>query len=474
MAIITRTFFEKSNTIARNNRANNSLSPILELNYGDMLSRFIIYFDHNKVKKLVEDKTYPDISKLKHTLRLTNAASFDMLPYKECLNCEYTGPRQRAVSFDLIFFLVPQYWDNGRGFDLVQDLDTKYHRAFDVNASNWFNATNACEWDNPGIYSIDDLSVEFDKFTSKKGNLSSIIIGKQHFDFGNEPIEFDITETFNKFITGKLENYGIGVAFAPRYEYMKPDKTQYVGFFGPHTNTFYEPFIETRYDDTINDDRESFYKERVNKLYFYASVGGSYVNLDELPICSIEGSKIEAEQATKGVYYVEVDGKHFEPDTMYYDTWSNLKYNGREIPDVELAFTPKFGDNHFTFGLPVKKEETRYVPNLYGIMQDEKILQGDKRKINVDLNIPYTTLQGRDVEKLQYRIFVKEDNKETTVIDYTDIEQGYIENYFFIKTDEMVPARYYIDIRIEQNMELIYHHEMLEFEIIGEKKEHYI
>ena len=40
----------------------------MEINYGNMLSRGIIYFDHSKVKKMVEDKTYTDINKLKHIL----------------------------------------------------------------------------------------------------------------------------------------------------------------------------------------------------------------------------------------------------------------------------------------------------------------------------------------------------------------------------------------------------------------------
>ena len=63
MAINTKTYITKSNTIVKDSNVNLSLNPVMELNYGKMLTRGIIYFDHNKVKKLVEDKTYPDMSK---------------------------------------------------------------------------------------------------------------------------------------------------------------------------------------------------------------------------------------------------------------------------------------------------------------------------------------------------------------------------------------------------------------------------
>ena len=63
MAINTKTFISKSNTIIKDNASNTSLNPVMELNYGKMLTRGMIYFDHNKVKQMVEDKIYPNISK---------------------------------------------------------------------------------------------------------------------------------------------------------------------------------------------------------------------------------------------------------------------------------------------------------------------------------------------------------------------------------------------------------------------------
>ena len=129
MAINTKTYISKSNTIVKDSNVNLALNPVMELNYGVMLTRGLIYFDISKIKKRVEDKVYPDISKLKHVLKMTNAASVN----DRRINCymtdsEYDKHKLRAVSFDLIFFLLPKNWDGGRGFDYVQDLYNKHGR----------------------------------------------------------------------------------------------------------------------------------------------------------------------------------------------------------------------------------------------------------------------------------------------------------------------------------------------------------
>ena len=73
----------------------------------------------------------------------------------------------------------------------------------------------------------------------------------------------DITEIFNKFITGELENQGIGIAFAPSFATLSTYKTQYVGFFTQHTHSFFEPYVETTYDETIEDALKSLDKVTV-------------------------------------------------------------------------------------------------------------------------------------------------------------------------------------------------------------------
>ena len=440
----------------------------MELNYGNMLTRGIIWFDHNKVKKLVEDKTYPDMSKLKHVLKMTNAASItDKNFSRPCIDSEKKSFKQRAVSFDIIFFLINQKWDNGHGFNYFLDSSDVDKRGYSYDGSSWFQYQTLNKWEEEGIYSTDTLSKEYDKFNAKSGNLSKIIFASEHFEYGNENIELDITEIFNKFVTGELKNYGIGIAFSPILEEAKTCLSQYVGFFTQHTHSFFEPYVETTYDETIEDDRTNFYLDKDNKLYFYSSVGGNYVNLDVLPTCEINGQTYNVKQSTKGIYYIDINlpSSEYETDIMLYDTWSNIIYKGKHFKDVELAFVTKSDSEYFKFGLPSQNEDIEIIPSLYGINDHEEIKQGDIRKVNIDCRIPYTTDQLRAVDGIDYRIYVLEANKQYDVVSWTKTERGYNENYFIVNTNDLLPARYYIDIRIHRNLELINHLNALQFNV---------
>ena len=476
MAIVTHTFIDKSNTIIKDSMASVGLNPILELNYGKMLTRGLIHFDHTKVKKMVEDKIYPDTSKLRHVLKMKNAGSIDDKHINRIyLDSNGDYYKQRTSSFDLIYFLIPNDWDEGKGFDYKQDLNLRNHRAYSWRGCNWYQYQTYCKWENEGIYSTDKLSKELDLFTSKNGNQSNIIIGYQHFDKGNESIEFDITETFNKFITGELCNYGIGIAFSPQYENKNTELTQYVGFFTSHTHSFFEPYVETTYNETIEDDRADFYLDKSNKLYFYSIVGGKYANLDEFPTCMVNDTSYEVKQATKGVYYIdiEVPSSSYEDNTMLYDVWSNIKYKGKSFPNVELEFVTKSSNDYYQFGIPSSRQETELIPTLYGIKYKEVIKRGDIRKINVDCRIPYTTDQDRNNNYIEYRLYILSGEKQIDVIDWQKVEKGYNENYFLINTNELLPSRYYIDIRINVNMELFNYQRVLEFDISDNITEYY-
>lgn len=474
---VTKTYASKSNTISRDEEyVNMGLNPVMELNYGKMLTRGLIYFDHNKVKKMVEDKTYPDINKLHHVLKMTNCSSIEFKgETRPCMDSTLQGNKLRVGSFDLIFFFIPYEWDEGKGFDFVEDLYRGDHSAFSTDGSSWKKNRNFFKWDEDGIYTTEHLSRELDLFTHPQGNKSDIIFAYKHFDKGNEDLELDITEVFNKFITGELCNYGFGIAFAPSYENVKDQKmSSYVGFFTGHTNSYFEPYVETTYNETIEDDRTNFYLDKPNKLYFYTSVGGSFVNLDRLPTCTIEDVVYDVKQASKGIYYVDITlpSSEYSVDTMFYDEWSDLVYKGQHFPDVTLDFVTKSHNNYFSFGLPSanKEEESSFEPLLYGINNKEKIMRGDVRKINVECHIPYTSQQMRAVDGIEYRIFVRTQEKELDTISWQKVERGYNENYFIIDTNDFVPHRYYIDLRVTRNMELTYYRNSIEFDIISDMK----
>ena len=91
----------------------------------------------------------------------------------------------------------------------------------------------------------------------------------------------------------ELDNYGIGIAYSPMLELTNSEIENYTGFLTNKTNTFFEPFVETIYNDYILDDRANFALDKANRLYLYCNIGGDTENLDELPTCSVEGKEYE-------------------------------------------------------------------------------------------------------------------------------------------------------------------------------------
>ena len=300
--MVYKTYISKFNTIISNSKLNTGINPISELVYGhdNIVSRALLYFDHTQVKKLMDDGIMPNMSKMKHVLHITNAGSIDFtqLHQKETSSIN-DNKKIRATSFDIIFFLIPKPWDRGKGFDYSRNyLNVDFYsktvvdpkRLISTDGSNWFQRMNGLPWDEEGIYTNDTLPKEYDKFSA---NEDSIIICRQHFDVGNENISIDITDTFNKFLTGELENCGIAMAYSPLLEVSDSEYENYIGFLTDKTNTFFEPFVETRYSDVILDDRSNFVLNKDNKLYLYCTIGDTLQDLDNNPTVTIKNSEDE-------------------------------------------------------------------------------------------------------------------------------------------------------------------------------------
>jgi hypothetical protein len=225
--MVYKTYISKFNTIISGSKLNTSLNPIAELVYGKdtIVSRVLMFFDHNKVKEQMDNGNMPNMEKMKHTLHITNAGSIDFTQLHHCETSSINDNKKvRATSFDLIFFLIPKPWDEGKGFDYSKSyFNADFYSRHPVDADrlvsedgcNWFQRMNGLPWETPGIYSNDKLSEEYDKFSAGE---ESIVIGRQHFEVGNENVNLDITDTFNKFLTGELDNYGVGIAFSPMLE----------------------------------------------------------------------------------------------------------------------------------------------------------------------------------------------------------------------------------------------------------------
>ena len=495
--MITKTYLSKMNSIIKGSDINTGINPVSELVFGKNTSRVLCYFDHSKIKTLMEDGTFPDKSKITHRLKITNAGSLDFTMLHHTDTSSISGcMRKRASSYDLIFFLIPKTWDAGKGFDYSRNeflenfYDTKQdgwgNRLISTDGCNWFQRRNGQKWDEEGVYSNETLTREYENYSSASG--SSIVFARQRFDIGGENIDLDITEIVNKFVSGELENNGIGIAFAPNLERLGEDENSilstlenYVGFFTPRTNTFFEPFVETKYNDYVNDDRANFVLNKDNRLYLYCNLGGNLTNLDELPIVSVTddngdivtdayGNSLEniiAKQYSKGIYYIDLKISGREADTMLYDTWDNIIYGGSKLDPVELDFTLKNVNMFFNIGNKLENND-RFIPNVSGINDSESIKRGDVRKLIINARVQYTTQEYQLINGMETRLYVMDGNRELDVFPWEPVNKTFLENYVIIDTNILIPQRYYLDVKIKYGMEEIIHHDVLHFDIVND------
>ena len=74
---------------------------------------------------------------------------------------------------------------------------------------------------------------------------------------------------------------------------------------------------------------------------------------------------------------------------------------------------------------------------------------------------------------MEYRVYIKDGTREIDVIPYEKVHKSFIENYILIDTSMLIPQRYYIDIKFKYNLEMIMHHNVLEFDIVDDLNNKY-
>jgi hypothetical protein len=289
-----------------------------------------------------------------------------------------------------------------------------------------------------------------------------------------------MTNEINGILNGTITGVtGWGIAYVPEVENISGlTETYSVGFFTNHTQTFYQPFLQTTYDDIIKDDRNTFAQNRTNRLYLYVYQNGDFVNLDEDPTVDIlnpDGEPISGYTGlttclrTKGVYEVVVP-----PLTGYYtpcqftDKWSNIIIDGNTLSDIENDFVLLPSSSAYQIGIQ-SKDPILYGFDFSGIKQNEKILNTDIRKVMVTIKQAYTSQVVLNSIEAFYRIYVREGNTEVQVQDWTPINRTPNEYYFMFDTRDKIPNQYYVDIRVNTSGERDTYQKQLMFQIVNKK-----
>ena len=485
---INNSYFSRNNTIISNSFTNTGRNPVTELFYGSTAfsqalnghSRFIFNLDLTLLKQKIFDGTITTgcTDTLKHILRMTNTSTFS----PEDLNTQTSQLRRRATSFDLILFRIPfiddnpnlpQIWDEGVGYDFADlKYEIQYDKNFSDRPSNWYQTTTIGTWTEPGIYSNTNQGVV---------NYSALtIVDVQHFEFGNENISFDMTNEINSVLNGTIENVsGWGIAFVPQVENLTGLTENYeVQFFTRHTQTFYEPYLETTYNDLIDDDRNLFTLGKTNKLYLYLYEDGNPINLDQTPLVDILDNTGDPTQGltglttcqrTRGVYEVIIPPlSGYKTPCTFSDKWYNLKLNNTNLPSILNDFTLYPFKNSIQIGT-TSQDPKIYGFDFYGIKQDEKIFNTDIRKVGVVIKQAYTTQKLLQKVDAKYRVYVREGQTEVQVQDWTQINKTPNEYYFIFDTRDKIPNEYYIDIQVTSTGEVNTYKRQIKFQIVNYK-----
>jgi hypothetical protein len=499
---ILRSYINKNNTIISNSFVNTGRNPVIELNFGasDLIvpnfgfTRFIFDLDLSLLEENISSGVISTgcTSAMTHTLQMTNTSSFD----NELLNSFMSNERRRATSFDLILWRIPKFsgttgipqlWDEGVGYDYndfniaqnsanggISPLTYVDSRAYSTRPSNWYQTTTLSGWSQNGIYNNKNEGVV---------NYSGLtIVARQHFELGNEDLNMDMTDEINGILNGSITGVtGWGISYLPQIENITGLTESYsVAFFSRHTQTFYQPYLLTNYNDLITDDRNLFLKNQENKLFLYVYQNGDFANLDSDPFVRIEDrngvaitgmASLTTCLKTKGVYEVTVPNGFSNSPTpcLFYDVWSGLTINGQSVPNVTNQFTLQPYTSGIQIG-SVSKEPEIFGFDFYGILQNEKILNTDIRKVGVTIKKAYTgQVLLLDVSGF-YRVYVMEGTTEVLVQDWTPLNRTPNEYYFIFDMRDKIPNQYFVDIQVNTSGEKDTYKRQLTFSIVNTKQ----
>jgi|TARA_R110000851_G_scaffold200637_1_gene351836 hypothetical protein len=496
--MIHRSYFSKNNTILANSEVNTAKNPVTQLFYGKSVSkscrftgspdhicngttgftknsdtgfsRFIFNLDLDDLKNKISDCCVPSVKSLNHTLKMTNTSNFDDTLMNDKILVDDT---RRATSFTLMLFkaVTGNSWSEGVGYDyLVADgmFAPEFDLTYSKRPSNWFSSTTLSMWGVSGIYDNTD-------------NTSYTVLATQVFDQGNENIEFNSNllnvEVDNLLLqpTTITSANTYGIAFIPAFENLTGLTEAYsVGFFSRYTQTFYEPFLESEFNDVIDDNRGDFHIGVSNKLFLYAyDHNGSPLCFDTLPTVDVvdcNGSTVAtytAIQLTCGVYYIPLSLTSVaqNPPVIYTDVWSNLSVGGISQPNVTNEFI--IYNNNLSIG-STAGEPRVYGYSVSGLKEDEKISTGETRKVFISTRVPYTVDEQVLVDNLQYRIYVTQGTTQVEVIPWMAVNKSFTHNYFLLDTGWMIPNEYYVDIKATSNQQVDIYRKVIKFQVINQ------
>jgi len=424
--MIFRSYFKKQAILIKNSFTNNSRNPIIELSYGGsenssttVYSRYVFNVDLDKLQQKVTSNTINENTVQSHVLKIKNCIA---------LNDGYIGvdfvSSKRASGFDLAFIKLNESFDEGTGYDYIYN-DAQYREVeLNKSAANWYNRRNPqITWSQSGV------------FTGNTNNVPlSGILTTQRFEIGNEDIEVNITNYVNGILFSGQPNNGICIAYSANTETLTSLTKNVVTFFSKYTQTFFEPFLETTYNDRVNDELCCMTFDVQNDFYFVSQSPISAVTKFEIIDSNdiVYSSITSFTQLNNFNYKVSatIDSENYEDIEIFTYKWyytQNGKYKVLE-KEFNISKIDLNDGNSLTYGNEV-------FINVLGIKQNEIITKKAdlKRLIFKQKRLIETKILKNIIGDIEFRIYVNQGKNQIDVIPFTKASK--INNEYFTEID---------------------------------------
>jgi hypothetical protein len=286
-------------------------------------------------------------------------------------------------------------------------------------------------------------------FTTAATNLS--IITTQRFEIGNEDIDIDITDYVNGILFSGNPNNGICIAYSANTESLTAETRNVVTFFSKYTQTFFEPFLETTYDDRVVDENYCLRFDESNDFFFVSQAPVTSINKFEIIDSNDEiiFSTTETTAFTKLNYYnykisYFIDSDNYQDQEIFYNRWHYTQNGKNKVLEKEFNIS-KLDLNDgttLTYGTDV-------FINVLGIKQNEVVSKkaGLKRLIFKAKRLIQTKILKSIIGDIEFRIYVNQGKNQIDVIPFTKASKVNDEYFAEIDFSWFISHDYTIEMR---------------------------
>jgi hypothetical protein len=293
---------------------------------------------------------------------------------------------------------------------------------------------------------FDFSSRYFYTYTANTTNLS--ILKTQRFEIGNEDIEVDITNYVNGILFSGQPNNGICIAYSANTESLTSITKNVVTFFSKYTQTFFEPFLETSYDDRVNDELCCINFDVPNDFFFVSQSPISSVSKFEIIDSNdlVYSSITSFTQLNNFNYKVSatIDSQNYQDQEIFTSKWYFTQYGKSKTTEKEFNIS-KIDLNDGT----TLTYSTEVFINVIGIKSNEIITKkvGLKRIIFKPKRLIQTKILKNIVGDIEFRIYVNQGKNQIDVIPFTKASKVNDEYFTEIDFSWFISHDYTIEIR---------------------------